>query len=119
MRRDRIAADMPIRAQEAIGAVGKLDDPIKPFRPYARMLAGRYWATKSGVDQDDVEQTALVAAWEAIRYWEDTRPPNVSKVACVQARMRWRVLDLVEPQNNTERQDIQRLSYETLMEDRD
>ena len=80
-----------------LGAVG-VGDPeggvvseLDRYRPLARSLARRFYIP--GADSDDVEQEAMIGAWEALTTWDPTRGPLVAFVRLVAER---RVIEMVK-----------------------
>lgn len=93
------------------------DAELRKFSTYARMLAARYPHPGEGVDERDVEQQAMVAAWEAIAQFKGNSRGRI--VPFVQQRMRWRVIDFVRIRTRGERLEAERapLPDEALLAD--
>ena len=99
MRRTRMESPAPPVAVKAD------DAQLRQFRRYARVLAARYPALQSGMDGQDVEQTALVAAWQAIPKYDGSS----RFVPFVQQRMRWAVIEFVRARTLAEQEDVRRM----------
>jgi DNA-directed RNA polymerase specialized sigma24 family protein len=67
---------------------------VARFEAYARMLAAKYAYLGSGADEQDVEQTAIVAAWKALEEHNPRRGLSVEPF--VKERMRFAVVSFVE-----------------------
>jgi DNA-directed RNA polymerase specialized sigma24 family protein len=95
------------RAQDVrprLKGVGNKD--VSYYMDYARRLARQYRYSRPGADSADVEQEALIAAWDALERWNR---PGVPARPFVCERMRWRVIDFVRVRSDRERADASRL----------
>jgi DNA-directed RNA polymerase specialized sigma24 family protein len=83
-------------------------DELREFMSYARLLGVKYGSVGNGADASDVEQIAMIAAWDAVRVCGAEERPFVG---FVKRRMRWRVIDFVRLRTQDRQRQLERRTH--------